>query len=104
MNSKLKPNSHIKDRNDLPEYIIDPDDILFIGILGVNGNSGARLDPDIPSILLYPSIVLGNTLSLIQYQKSLKTNMNTSDGSKCTYRYIIQHAISSKAPYATVQL
>lgn len=56
----------------VPEKIIHPDDVLLIRVLRINGYGGARLYPDVTSILLHPAIVLGHTLTLIQHWGRVK--------------------------------
>lgn len=50
-----------------PEDVVDPNDVLLTGILGINGDGGAGLDPDVAAVLLDPSVVLGDTLSLVHH-------------------------------------
>ena len=56
-----------KEFGNIPQKIVHPDDILLICVLGVNRYGGARLDPDVASVLLHPAVVLGHTLALLQH-------------------------------------
>lgn len=51
----------------LPEDIVDPDDVPLIGILGIDCDGGTGLDPNVTTVLLHPSIILGHTLALVQH-------------------------------------
>lgn len=57
---------------EVPKKIIHPDDVLLIRILRINSDGGARLYPDVASILLHPAIVLGHALTLIQHWGGVK--------------------------------
>lgn len=50
-----------------PEDVVDPDDVLLAGVLGVDGDGGTGLDPDVAAVLLDPPVVLSDTLALIQH-------------------------------------
>lgn len=67
----LAPSFSICDRwrqsENQPEDIVDPDDVLLTGVLGINGDGGAGLDPDVAAVLLDPAVVLGDTLSFIHH-------------------------------------
>lgn len=69
----------------IPKKIIHPDDILLIGVLGINSYGGTRLYPNVSSILLHPTIVLGHTLALIQHwweKKKQQKAMHIKTGTK----------------------
>ncbi len=50
-----------------PEDVVDPDDVLLVGVLGVDGDGGTGLDPDVTAVLLDPPVVLSDTLTLIHH-------------------------------------
>lgn len=58
-----------KQKTRIPEYIVDPDYVFLVGILGVDCNSGTGLDPDITSIFLNPAVILCHTLTFIHHYK-----------------------------------
>ena len=56
-----------------PEDVVDEDDALLIVVLSVEGDGGARLDPDVPTVLQYPPVVTGHHLTLV-YHCNEQTN------------------------------
>lgn len=50
-----------------PENIVDPDDVLLAGVLGIDGDGGTGLDPDVTAVFLDPAVILGHTLTFVQH-------------------------------------
>ena len=41
-----------------PEDVVDGDDVLVLGVLGVTDDGGASLDPNEPAMFVHQSVVL----------------------------------------------
>lgn len=62
-----------KGLKNIPEKVVDPDDILLTCVLGIDSYSCTRLYPDITSVLLHPAVILCYTLTLIQHWGKIQT-------------------------------
>lgn len=50
-----------------PEDVIDPDHIPLAGVLDIDGNGGARLNPHKAPVLLQPAVISGHDLAFVQH-------------------------------------
>lgn len=51
----------------LPQDIVDPDDVAFVGGFVVDGDGGSGLDPQVASSPLEPAVVTGYHLAFPQH-------------------------------------
>ena len=49
---------------DLPEHIVDSDDVLFFDVLVVTDDGGARLQPHIAAMFVHQTVVVRQHLTL----------------------------------------
>jgi len=51
----------------LPEHVVDGNDVLFVDVLRVADDGGARLQPHVSSMSVHQAVVVGKHLAFIQY-------------------------------------
>jgi len=51
----------------LPEHVVDCDDVLFVDVLGVADDRGARLQPNVSTVPVHQTVVVGQHLTFVQH-------------------------------------
>ena len=72
----------------IPENIINSNDILILGVLGITDDRGTRLDPDEAAMFVHDPIVFCQNLTLAQHWKRGRGTYKTLIGREYLYAVV----------------